>query len=135
MTINLMQVVPVANQGGSNDMNAYISLCLGVTLSFSAAMSMIFLWRWAHERGQDGLPTLGPGRTCMGIEPGTVAGFPSYRYQEEGGQSVTARAASTRHLSKDVQVEVEELVVSRRASEPVLSSPRLAAAGRDDPIK
>ena len=74
------QVVPVVPQGG-NDVNAYISLCLGVTLSFSAAMSLVLLWRWAHQRGQEGLPTLAPGRTTTGIEPATVASFPTYRYQ------------------------------------------------------
>lgn len=121
--------------GGGNDVNAYISLCLGVTLSFSAAMSLILLWRWTHQRAQDGLPTLAPGRTCTGIEPETVASFPSSQYQVEGEQGVTARAASTRHISTDVQLEFEKLAGNRRKSEPVLSSPRLAAIGVADPIK
>ena len=90
----------------------------------------------AHHRGQDGLPTLAPGRTCTGIEPETVASFPSYRYKAEGGHSVTARAASTRQ-SKQAAVEedAEVLIGSRRASEPVLPSPRLAANSAADPIK
>ena len=121
-------------QGSGDDVNAYISLCLGVTLSFSAAMSLILLWRWTHERGQDGLPTLTPGRTCTGIEPATVASFPSYRHQAEGGQGVTARAMSTCH-NKEAVVQVDEETVARRNSEPALSSPRPAAMGVDDAIK
>ncbi|KAL0035152.1 hypothetical protein WJX79_003689 [Trebouxia sp. C0005] len=127
-------VVPVSPQGSGNDVNAYISLCLGVALSFSAAMSLILLWRWTHHRALEGLPTLGPGRTCTGIEPETVASFPSYRYQEEGGQSVTARAVSV-HQTGEAVVEVHERTVERRKSEPVLSSPILAAATAEDPIK
>ncbi len=128
------QVVPVSPQGSGNDVNAYISLCLGVALSFSAAMSLILLWRWTHHRALEGLPTLGPGRTCTGIEPETVASFPSYRYQEEGGQDVTARAVSVRQTAEAV-VEVDEGTVERRKSEPVFSSPNLAAAAAQDPIK
>ena len=129
-----MQVVPVAPQGSGNDVNAYISLCLGVALSFSAAMSLILLWRWTHHRALEGLPTLGPGRTCTGIEPETVASFPSYRYQEEGGQGVTARAVSVRQAVEAV-IEVDEGAVERRKSEPVFSSPNLVAATTEDPIK
>jgi len=129
-----VQVVPVSPQGNGNDVNAYISLCLGVALSFSAAMSLILLWRWSHHRALEGLPTLGPGRTCTGIEPETVASFPSYRYQEEGGQSVTARAVSVRQTGEAV-VAADEGTVERRKSEPVFSSPNLAAAAAEDPIK
>lgn len=129
-----VQVVPVSPQGNGNDVNAYISLCLGVALSFSAAMSLILLWRWSHHRALEGLPTLGPGRTCTGIEPETVASFPSYRYQEEGGQSVTARAVSVRQTGEAV-VTADEGTVERRKSEPVFSSPNLAAAAAEDPIK
>jgi len=129
-----VQVVPVAPQGSGTDVNAYISLCLGVALSFSAAMSLILLWRWTHHRALEGLPTLGPGRTCTGIEPETVAAFPSYRYQEEGGQGVTARAVSVRQTGEAV-VEVDGGTVERRKSEPVFPSPNLAAAAAEDPIK
>ena len=86
---------------GGNDINAYISLCLGVTLSFSAAMSLVLLWRWAHQRGQEGLPTLNPGRGNPGIEPETVASFPTYRYHEDEGYTVAAREASTRHTKDE----------------------------------
>ncbi|DBA74447.1 TPA: hypothetical protein ACH3X1_011194 [Trebouxia sp. C0004] len=127
-------VVPVSPQGSGNDVNAYISLCLGVALSFSAAMSLILLWRWTHHRALEGLPTFGAGRTCTGIEPETVASFPSYRYQEEGRQSVTARAVSVCQTGEAV-VEVDEGAVERRKSEPVFSSPNLAAAAAQDPIK
>lgn len=126
-------------QGGSNNINAYISLCLGVSLSFSAALSLILLWRWAYQRGgQDGLPTLAPGRTRTGIEPETVSGFPSYQYKAEGaGLTVTARAASSWHSKRaaTIEEEAEVLISSRRASEPVLPSPRLAGGGVEDPIK
>ena len=132
-------MVPSSAQGGSNNINAYISLCLGVSLSFSAALSLILLWRWAHQReGQDGLPTLAPGRTRTGIEPETVADFPSYRYKAEcAGLAVTVRAASSRHSKQApaAEEEAEVLISSRRASEPVLPSPRLAAGGVEDPIK
>lgn len=131
-----LQVVPASVQGNGPNVNAYISLCLGVSLSFSAALSILLLWRWAHHRGQDGLPTLAPGRTCTGIEPETVASFPSYRYKAEGGHSVTARAASTRQNKQAAaEEEAEVLIGSRRMSEPVLPSPRLAATSAADPIK
>ena len=129
-----VQVVPVSPRGSGNDVNAYISLCLGVALSFSAAMSLILLWRWTHHRALEGLPTLGPGRTCTGIEPETVASFPSYRYQEEGAQGVTARAVSVRQTAQAL-VTSDEGTVERRKSEPVFSSPNLAAAAAEDPIK
>lgn len=131
-----LQVVPSSVQRNRPNVNAYISLCLGVSLSFSAALSILLLWRWAHHRGQEGLPTLGPGRTCTGIEPETVASFPSYRYKAEGELSVTARAVSTRQ-SKQAAAEEDAgvLIGSRRASEPVLPSPRSAASTAQDPIK
>ena len=131
-----LQVVPASAQGNGPNINAYISLCLGVSLSFSAALSILLLWRWAHHRGQEGLPTLAPARTCTGIEPETVASFPSYRYKAKGGHSVTARAASTRQSKQAAAEEdAEVLIGSRRASEPVLPSPRLAANSAADPIK
>ena len=117
------------------DINAYISLCLGVTLSFSAAMSLVLLWRWAHQRGQEGLPTLNPGRTTTGIEPETVASFAKYRYHEDEGYSVAARAASSRHAKAEDDAGFDELVISRGRSEPALPSPKIAAANAADPIK
>lgn len=137
LPVPCLQVVPSSVQGNGNNINAYISLCLGVSLSFSAALSLILLWRWAHQRGQNGLPTLAPGRTCTGIEPETVASFPSYRYQAKGDFSVTARAASTRHTKQAPAAEedAEVLIGSRRASEPVLPSPRLAADNLEDRIR
>lgn len=133
MMLLWLQVVPSSAHDSGSSMDAYISLCLGVSLSFSAALSLILLWRWAHPRGQDGLPTIGPGRTGTGIEPHTVASFPSYRYKAEAGWSVTTRAASTKQ--PPAEEDSETLLGSRRASAPVLPLPRLAGSTAEDPIK
>lgn len=69
-------------------------------------------------------------RTCPGIEPETVAAFPSYRYkssqdkaEDQTDTSIAVRAVSTLQPQEDTI-----LAVHRRASEPALPSPRSGMA-------
>lgn len=52
------QVVPTGPQQPANTVSTYLSLCLGVSMSFCAALTLMMLWRWAqHTDTQTPAPT------------------------------------------------------------------------------
>lgn len=53
------QVVPTGPQPAANSLSTYLSLCLGVSMSFCAALTLMLLWRWAHQTETQAPPPSG----------------------------------------------------------------------------
>ena len=53
------QVVPTGPQPAANSLSTYLSLCLGVSMSFCAALTLMLLWRWAHRTETQAPPPSG----------------------------------------------------------------------------